>query len=174
MISLSTLLILLPQWAQAHQPTLCAQKNATPSRFTQLYGKTPPTTLYLGMWTLHFRWAMNASQHHDEWRNQLIGVNYKSLFAGTLINSYDERSYVVGLQRDLLQHDYQNSHWSVNAGYRLGLIYGYKSGEVFSLSNYTPILPFPQLYAQFSYKHRVGIELSYTLILISATLYIRL
>ena len=58
----------------------------------------------------------------------------------------------------------------MDAGYRLGLIYGYDE-RMSDLSNKSSVLPFPELYAGFKYKH-VGVEISWAVAVITAKLLI--
>ena len=119
------------------------------------WGYTPRNSLYLGMWTYHY--MMTRPFKDRNWKNQLIGFNYHSLFIGTIKNSYSERGYIVALRRDFYQK--QVGHFYFNAGYMLGLVSGYKDGQMSSITKYTPVIPIPQIFWDMSYK-RIAIEIA--------------
>ena len=125
-------------------------------------GKTPQNAMFLGMFTLHFN---PQSLKKDRWSNDLIGGVYKGFFAGTLINSFNDRAYVFGVQRDVYTKQYSNN-WQINSGYRLGLITGYDS-RMTKIADKTKVLPFPEIYSDFMYK-KVGVELSWSVSVITA------
>lgn len=125
-------------------------------------GKAPENAMLLGMFTLHFN---PNSLKKDRWSNDLIGGVYKGFFAGTLINSFNDRAYVFGIQRDVYTKKYSNN-WQINSGYRLGLITGYDS-RMTKVADKTKVLPFPEIYSDFMYK-KVGVELSWSVSVITA------
>lgn len=133
------------------------------------WGTTPGNMFYLGMWTLHLD---PKDQRTDNYVNDLVGVEYHSLFVATFINSFNDRTYTVGVQRNLFVHDFQNHPNLVyTLGYRLGGIYGYDS-RLMHLAGETPVLPFAQLVADLSYK-RFGWEVTYTGIIVSTSFFWR-
>lgn len=138
------------------------------SVWVKLWGKPEPKPmLALGMWSYHLK---HESQDMDNSRNDLIGFSYDGLFAATLINSENRRSYAVGVQRYWLAKPLKpDLTWQL--GYRLGLIYGYdeKLGHIATIS---PIIPFPQLITDMTWKN-VGLEISYTWVVVSTSFYIR-
>jgi hypothetical protein len=125
-------------------------------------------TLALGMWSYHLK---KEQDDMDNSRNDLVGFGYRGMFVGTLINSQRRRSYVVGLQRywhtEKFQHDLT---WQV--GYRLGLIYGYdrRFGRI---AEQIPVLPFPQVISDLTWKQHFGWEISYTWVVVSTSFYYR-
>lgn len=125
-------------------------------------GSEPNNAILLGMWSLHFK---KHSRENDRWSNELIGGVYKSFFAGTLINSFDKRAYLFGIQRDFYTKKYSNN-WQINAGYRIGLITGYDE-RMADIAGKSKALPFPEIYSDFVYKH-VGIEISWCISIIVA------
>ncbi len=129
-------------------------------------GSTPESHLYLGMWTWHFK---NKSRREDRWQNELVAVNYKSFFVGTLLNSFSKRMYVAGVQRELFSRSKDN--WGYNIGYRAGGVYGYGK-EFGSIAKKLPILPVIQPYIAIHYK-RVGVEASYVGAVLTAEFFIR-
>ncbi|MCF6766230.1 hypothetical protein L3V82_10640 [Thiotrichales bacterium 19S3-7] len=118
-------------------------------------GETPTDSLYLGMWSYH------VSEKHPfrdyNYKNNMIGISYKSLTAGTFINSFHQRSYTVGIRRNLWEK--KVGDWNFQAGYNLGIVYGYKDGKGMFLSDYSPVIPVGLLYLDITY-HNVGVSLS--------------
>ncbi|MDR3477547.1 MAG: hypothetical protein P4M14_05890 [Gammaproteobacteria bacterium] len=124
-------------------------------------------TLALGMWSYHLK---KEQDDMDNSRNDLIGLAYRGVFVGTLVNSQRRRSYVIGLQRYWRTETIgQDLKWQL--GYRLGLIYGYdrKFGRI---AEQIPVLPFPQVISDLTWKH-FGWELSYTWVVVSTSFYYR-
>jgi hypothetical protein len=121
------------------------------------------------MFTLHLR----PEALGDRWINNLVGLQYHSLCVGTFTNSFNDQTYVVGIERDPYTHK-SVSHPSLTYafGYRLGLVYGY-DGRLMKLAAKTPILPFPQLFSALSYKH-FGWEVTYTGVIVSTGFFIRI
>lgn len=83
-------------------------------------------SLHLGMWSLHLDGSGDifGSGKNNE-HNHLIGVQYMGFNAGTFINSHDNRTYSVGLSREVYSRQY-TENLRFDAGYKLGLLYGYK------------------------------------------------
>ncbi len=132
---------------------------------TAVWGETPDDSVYLGMLTWHLQ---ASSRAHDEWNNQMIAINYKSLFVGTFINSFYDRSYTIGLMREVYSKKLSEDNL-ISFGYRAGGLIGY-TGNIGDIGEYTPIIPFAQIYAHYQYKI-FGIELQYTGIIISGVFY---
>lgn len=133
--------------------TICFADDSSSTTFWEkMWGEPVPATLYLGMVTVHFN---PDSLSDDNWNNQLVGVVYDGYFAGTLLNSFHDRAYVAGIQRYFYRQKI-SENVTQNVGYRLGLISGYDE-RMLSFAANTPLLPFPQLIYELSWKH-VGIE----------------
>lgn len=130
-----------------------------------VWGETPENSVYLGMLTWHLQ---ASSRAHDEWNNQMIAVNYKSLFIGTFVNSFYDRSYTIGLMREVYSKKLSENNL-ISFGYRAGGLIGY-TDNIGDIGKYTPIIPFAQIYAHYQYKI-FGIELQYTGIIISGVFY---
>jgi hypothetical protein len=130
-----------------------------------IFGHAPDNEILLGMWTAH----ISGGTNHDRAANNTVGLVYKSFFAATFTNTYSRQSVAAGLERMWVTQQI-NTHTTLSLGYRLGLMYGYDK-RLMRLAGQTPILPFAQLLADFSYR-RVGLEISYTGIVISAGFYI--
>lgn len=133
-----------------------------------LVGEAPQDAVNFGMVTWHFS---EQSRQEDRWNNMSLGITYNSIFIGTLLNSFSDRAFVLGLQRNLWQSNTQNHDWNMNVGYRLGIITGYDQ-RMSRFGMYSPVMPFPQLYTQFGYKD-FGIELSWVAVVFTAQLYYR-
>jgi hypothetical protein len=120
-----------------------------------------PTRLYLGMWTMH---AREIGGPIDS--NWLVGVVYRGYFGGTFVNSFGKRAYTAGIQRSVLR--YGESHTRGAVGFRVGAISGY-DGRFMRLARQTPVLPIATVFGIVEHR-RVGVELSYTLVVASAAL----
>lgn len=136
--------------------------------WTFLKGEPQDNSVYLGMVTFHFN---QNSRLNDRWNNDLVGGVYKGIFVGTLINSFNDRAYVIGVSRDVYKQKL-NENFDMTLGYRLGLISGYDE-RMTSIAEYTPVLPFPQAYADFTFKNTAGVEISYIGVVLTAEFYIR-
>lgn len=130
--------------------------------WTQLWGKPAPPALYLGMASFH----LDPNSRDDNWNNQLIAGTYGGFFAGTLVNSFYDRAYAVGIQR-MWGKQQLSEHISNSPGYRLGLISGYDE-RMMDLAERTPLLPFPQIIDDIVIGDHVGIELSWSAVVVSA------
>ncbi len=95
-------------------------------------------TIYLGMWTSHFRYLREGLAN-----NWLVGVGWKGYYAGTFINSYGKRAFVAGIERIVTRGGPGESVIPM-LGYRLGLVSGYDS-RFMSIAGKTPVLPMAQL-----------------------------
>jgi len=95
---------------------------------------------------------------------------YNSIFVGTLLNSFSDRAFVVGVQRNLYTNQL-SSNTKMNIGYRLGLMSGYDE-RMSVYAKYLPVLPIPELYVDFAYKN-FGAELSYVGVVLTAKFFIR-
>ena len=130
-----------------------SNQNKNDTAFLEKAWGTPaPATLYLGMVTLHIN---EHSRSNDNWNNQLIAATYDGYFAGTLLNSFYDRAYVAGIQRVFFSQQI-SENFSQSVGYRIGFISGYDE-RMMSFAKNTPVLPFPQLIYDLSWKH-AGVE----------------
>lgn len=137
------------------------------SVWTFLKGTQPDNAVYLGMFTWHFN---PESRAQDRWSNNLIGGVYNSIFIGTLLNSFSDRAFVVGVQRNVYTNQLSQNN-QVNVGYRLGLISGYDQ-RMLDIAKYLPVLPIPELYIDYAYRN-FGAELSYIGMVFTAKFFIR-
>lgn len=126
----------------------------------------PPTRLYLGMWSVHLR---DLSPHPTT--NHLVALSHDGFFAGTFINSFDDRGMAAGVQRDLIRWGGDGAATSL--GWRAGLVTGYDERLLGGLGGRTPVLPFLQVLWNVDWR-RVGVEFSYSGIVVSAATNVRL
>lgn len=127
-----------------------------------LWGIAPPNSLYLGMWTYHFNDA-----NREIYNNELVMLVYRSFFFGTLVNCYDDRTYIFGIQRYMFENHIAScvdSRW----GYRAGFIYGYDE-RLMPIAGKLKLLPCAQLIYDLGWKH-MGVEVSFTGVVVSVGL----
>lgn len=136
--------------------------TASSGFWSKLWGKPAPPALYLGMFTFH----LDPNSRDDNWNNQLIAGTYDGFFAGTFINSFYDRGYALGIQR-MWGKQQLSEYVSNSPGYRLGLVTGYDE-RMMDLAAHTPVLPFPQIIDDIVIGDHVGIELSWSVVVVSA------
>lgn len=134
-------------------PSAAAAQSAPPAEHERLH-------LYLGMWTLHLR---DQNKRLDP--NYLIAASYRHVFGAAFINSFDKFAFGGGVQKEFARG--HKGVFSAALGGRLGAIYGYDE-RFLALAKKTPILPMVQAYGLFEIGH-VGVEVSYTYVVISLT-----
>lgn len=132
----------------------------------KLWGQPATNLLYLGMWTYH---PYDYKKKFELFRNDLVLFVYRGFLACTFINCYGDRTYAVGIQRYWLQTCHQTGFES-KFGYRAGLFYGYDE-RLHPIAGKLIILPCAQIIYDLSWKN-VGIELSYTGVIVSAGFFI--
>lgn len=125
-----------------------------------LWGRPFRDKLYLGMWTLHFE-----PGDDQETNNELLGVAYKGHYGGTFINTHGDRVWSGGWQRTLFQKKYGDVE--VEAGYRTGIMYGYKKYLQLGNSRFFPLF---QTLLDIEYKN-FGVELSWAGVVFTAGFY---
>lgn len=145
------------------QSSVADTTSTTQSGFwTKLWGKPAPPALYLGMFSFH----LEPGSRDDNWNNQLIAGTYDGFFAGTLINSFYDRGWAFGIQR-MWDTERISEHITNSPGYRFGLVSGYDE-RMAPIAAHTPVIPFPQVIDDIVIGDHVGIELSYSVIVVSA------
>ncbi|MDX1919496.1 MAG: hypothetical protein SFU25_02040 [Candidatus Caenarcaniphilales bacterium] len=127
-------------------------------------GYRPDDAILLGMWSFHFDGEGEFSKHfygtkdarnHNE-VNNLVGIQYASICAATFTNSHDRQTFVLGVNRNLIDKKIGQTDLHFQSGYRAGIIYGY--GDQFpNLGGVSPVL---FLTAGLKYKI-FGVELNY-------------
>lgn len=116
----------------------------------------PEPRLHIGMWSKHFTPKDRNNQ------NDLFGIGYKGLFAGTLVNSYYVRAYAIGMERFWFTKQLSVKHdISYQLGYRLGLVTGYQGHDLTGIQSLrdSPVIPFVQAIFDVNWKH-LGWEVS--------------
>ena len=98
--------------------------------------------------------------------NWLVGIVYRGFFGGTFVNSFGKRAYTAGIQRSIVH--FGKSHSRAEIGYRVGAISGY-DGRFMRFARNTPVLPIGTIYGIVEHR-RVGVEMSYTFVVVSAAL----
>jgi hypothetical protein len=131
---------------------------------------TPPhrpraTRIYFGLWSTH----LNADRLHIDTNNPMLGVTHGPIFATTFVNSFGRRAYAAGFQRDLWSRTGRVA--SASLGLRLGAISGYDE-RFLNFAKDTPVLPMLSVYSLLELK-RVGVEVSWTMVVASAALSVR-
>lgn len=115
--------------------------------------------LYVGMWTTHLKQDVVALDN-----NWVVGLAHRGFFGATFLNSFGQRAFAGGIQRHLLST--QGHGMGAALGYRLGFITGY-DGRLIRLARDTPVLPLVQPFVGVDVWH-VGLEVSYTFVVVSA------
>lgn len=122
-----------------------------------LKGEPTQDQFYLGMFTYHFD---PKSRRTRNWQQNLIGFQYNDFFLGTFENSFYNRTWAVGIARNLYTTPLSNN-WDLATGYRLGAMYGYEDGEA-PFSSMSPIIPLAEVFVQSTYKKHFGVEMMLT------------
>ncbi|MDH3271240.1 MAG: hypothetical protein OEN56_07910 [Gemmatimonadota bacterium] len=89
----------------------------------------------LGLWAMH----PFEPQFPELDGTKGFGGLYGHWFGATFVNSYDERTYILGIERSWFE--LRRAAARFGAGYRVGLIAGYDE-RLFELAGRTPVLPF--------------------------------
>lgn len=121
--------------------------------------------LYVGMTTLHFE-DVGAGPSND----RLVAVSWGRYYAATFINTFGVRSWSAGVQGEFRRRGAPVG--ALSLGYRAGLITGYDERFI-ELAGRTPVLPLlqPLLTVQ---RSRLGLELSYSGVVASLGVFVRL
>ena len=159
----------------------CAVLLLAPSRATAQETAPPPVTtpiesspegrprhetrLYVGMWTTHLKHRVVTLDN-----NWLVGFAHRGFFGGTFVNSFGRRAYSAGIQRTALSRN--RGPLTSSLGYRLGLVSGY-DGRFMRIARDSPVLPLISAYGNVDVG-RVGIEVSYTIVVVSVAMSYRL
>lgn len=129
--------------AQISDPTVPTAGSTTDvgtvSFWSSLAGERAERRRFIfGLWALH---PFEPQFPEVEW-TQGFGITVSHWFAATFVNSYDERSFIVGVERYWARGDWGITDFGV--GYRVGLVTGYDERLV-SWAEYVPVLPFAGL-----------------------------
>lgn len=127
------------------------------------------------MWTWHLLPGSNDRLSNV---NRLIGLNFKGVFAAAFLNSHKDQSYTLGLQRIVYSQKFER-YFQVDAGYRFGLIWGYKrNSPIASAKTFIPgiekmnPIPFVQIIGNISWEI-IGIQVSYCFAVVTAGFFIK-
>jgi hypothetical protein len=154
------LLVVLPLGASARQ----ADAMPPPAENAGAEETADPR-LYFVMWTIHFR---DLDRGLDN--NWLLAISWGGFYGATFINSFGKRAYSAGVQRDVAR--WNSGIVSLGLGYRAGVVTGYDE-RLFPLAGKTPVLPLLQPLITLD-ASRLGLELSYSGVIASAGLSVRL
>lgn len=89
----------------------------------------------VALWALH---PFEPQFPEADWTGG-VGVQFSQWFAATFVNSYDVRSWIVGVERNWWE---ARSRWlGVGVGYRAGLVTGYDE-RLLELAGQLPAMPF--------------------------------
>jgi hypothetical protein len=94
------------------------------------------------MWTFH----PFGDDPYPQDANNGLGIQYRGLFAFTCVNSFERRTWVVGVER--VWAEGRRGPAAFMLGYRVGLIRGYDT-RLFQVAGETPVLPFAGTVALF-------------------------
>ena len=119
-----------------------------------------PTRLYLGMWTTHLKHNVIAIDN-----NWLVGFTHRGYFVATFRNSFGRQAYTAGIQHAFVTRT--RGTLTSSLGGRIGAVYGY-DGRFMRIARDTPVLPLFQAWGNVDVG-RVGIEVSYTFVVVSVT-----
>ncbi len=108
--------------------------------------------VYVGMWSTHIRDVSRGLSN-----NWLVGLGWRSLYGGTFINSFGNRSFTVGMQRTVARGE--DATVIPSLGYRLGVVSGYDE-RFMSIASWAPVLPLAQLLGGLE-TGRTGLELGW-------------
>ena len=152
-----------PASAELSAEQSAAEETAASVGFLEtVWGQPAMDSVYLGMWSYHF------IDDNDEYQSthNLIGLTYQGIFAGTFLNSRDNRAWGLGWQRDV----YKSRWGALNAeiGYRLGILYGYEKMELWD----TGVFPLLQVYSDVRFKN-IGMQFSWGGSAVTAGFFVR-
>ncbi len=99
-------------------------------------GRRPDRNRFIGgLWAMH----PFEPQFPELDGTRGFGGLYGHWFGATFINSYGERTFIFGVERNWLA--VRRGPFGVGSGYRVGVITGYDE-RLMELARHTPVLPF--------------------------------
>jgi hypothetical protein len=146
----------LAQTVQPGDPPLAPADKASPAHCACFRNR-----LYVGMWTMHLK---EPSGHIDN--NWLLGVSHGPFYLGTFVNSFGRRAYTAGLQQTVARTG--GPRLAASLGLREGVVSGY-DGRFGAFAKKSPVLPLIQVFGLVE-AGRAGIEVSYTVVIVSVAL----
>ncbi len=84
------------------------------------------------------------SQFPEVEGRQGFGLHWRGWYVASFVNSYTERAYAAGLERDW--YSVRDGATALGVGYRLGVVTGYDE-RLFSVARHSPVLPFAGILA---------------------------
>jgi len=105
------------------------------------------------MWAMH---PFEPTFPAVEWTRG-FGTQFSTWFFATFVNSYGERAFVAGIERNWFEGAFGPLRWG--GGYRTGVVTGYDE-RLLELADKTPVLPFIGALA-WSQVGRVGVDAYY-------------
>lgn len=120
---------------QAGEGTGAAPGASNPSWWTLWSRASRHDRIFLGMWTLH----PFGDDPYPQTNNEGFGLQYRGLFGFTCVNSFERRTYALGIER--VWAEIGREALGVMLGFRAGLIHGYDT-RLFRIAGETPVLPF--------------------------------
>ena len=123
----------VPSGHESQELVAQASDGATGFR---LLGRKPDRRRVIGaLWALH---PFEPQFPEADWTGG-VGVQFSHWFAATFVNSYDVRSWILGVERNWWE---TGSRWvGVGVGYRAGLVTGYDE-RLLELAGQLPAMPF--------------------------------
>lgn len=122
-----------------------------------LKGRKARDALLLGMWSLHLDGSGRSTGEGDNnENNQLFGVQYYGLTAGTFINSNERRSFYGGVAREVWSYQCTPGV-RFDLGYKAGLMTGYQEKS----PDLQGVVPFLAGFFGASWK-RMGVDVGVT------------
>jgi hypothetical protein len=120
-------------------------------------GRKARDALLLGMWSLHLNGSGRSTGHgNNNEVNQLLGVQYYGLTAGTFVNSQDRRSFFGGVAREVWSNEC-TPDVRFDIGYKAGLMTGYQE----KFPDLQGVVPFLAAFFGVSFK-RMGVDVGVT------------
>jgi hypothetical protein len=119
-----------------------------------------PTRLYVGMWTTHLKHDVIVVDS-----NWAVGFTHRGYFLATFRNSFGRQAFTAGIQHAFVTR--RRGRLTSSLGGRLGAVYGY-DGRFMRIARDTPVLPLFQAWGNVDVG-RIGIEVSYTFVVVSVT-----
>lgn len=110
-------------FADAEIPGEAAEASGLTGRiWSRMKGRKARNAVVLGMWSSHFSKRKDYRTRHD-----LVGVQYKGFFCATFANSHNHQVVTAGVSRTIVEKAL-GRNWLLEAGYKLGPMYGYREG----------------------------------------------
>ena len=114
-----------PEAASTSIETTVKNEETDSDMWQTIWGKKAKDALLLGMWSIHLSGSGETFGSGDSNEtNNLLGVQYYGLTAGTFINSHNDRSFLFGSSREVYSREIAENT-RLDFGYTFGLLAGY-------------------------------------------------